>query len=262
MTNHNASNDVVKRAEYADKRHGGAMKMQTQLLTLFLFTVLTVGCTHTREVGYETSQIPPDEMFRSIRGEDVTVTLENSRELEGRIVELTPETLQLQGKHSDTLTHLPTRLVTSIYVAGSALGPIVGFLGGGVAGGFIGGEIGYSGTPEGGWRSVGAFGGAIVGALAGGIAGIVLGAGATAANEYTLPPSGMEMRTYVDTITVRVERILDETETFVTIPWYSGRTSLPKSQISIQKTTYGIYIKVPRPLLYQDNKPRYIDGHE
>jgi hypothetical protein len=237
--------------------------MQTRLWALFMCMGLTAGCTLTREVGYEPSQISPGQMFQSVRGEDVTVTLENSRDLEGRLVAVTVDTLQLQVKSVDTLTRLPTSIVTSIYVAGSALGPIMGFLGGGLAGGAIGAVIGAgSSSSDHLGSSIGAAVGGAIGGLVGGIAGLAVGANATAAHEYIFAPGGIESKKPADTVIVQVKNFLHETESTVTIQWYGGKTTLPKSRISIQKTTDGIYIKVPRSFLYQDDNPRYIDSHE
>jgi hypothetical protein len=236
--------------------------MKIRLRVLLLCAGLTGGCTHTHEVGHELPQTPPEKMLRSLTGENVTVTMRDSEQLEGTVIAGRLDTMQLLAKGAHSSVSLPLNMIADISTPGSAWGPIVGLIGGGVAGGFIGGSIGKSASESGGFGAVDENTGALIGGLAGAVVGVLVGAHMTAADVYKMPLGGIRISKPADTVTVEVSRILEETEFSITIPWYGKTTTLPKSRISIVRRTGEILIRVPRSLLYGDDGPRYIDSHE
>jgi hypothetical protein len=70
---------------------------------------------------------------------------------------------------------------------------------------------------------------------------------------------GVRIRRVADTITLQVDKILRETEETVTIPWYSGTTTLPKARISVERKAGVTCFRVPRSLLYDEDRPRYLE---
>jgi hypothetical protein len=202
-------------------------------------------------------------MIRSLTGKEVTITLENSKGLGGTILGGFSDTVRFQSSGADTTMYLPMDMIETIEAGGNLWGPIGGLLGGGLAGGVLGGGIENIGsTPGAGFGGIDVSMAALIGGLAGAALGLTVGANVTAADMYFLPPDGIQIAKHADTVTVQVDRILGETDLSVTIPWYSGTTTLPRSQISIQKKMGVTYIRVPRCLLYEDGGPRYIDGHD
>lgn len=101
--------------------------------------------------------------------------------------------------------------------------------------------------------------GALVGAALGGTIGLAVGAGSTSAHRFELPPHGTHTTWRADDITIQDATILRETDLSVTILWYSRTTTLPKDQIAIRKKAGEIFIRAPRSLLYDGDKPRHID---
>lgn len=200
-------------------------------------------------------------MIRSLAGKAVAVTAADAVRFEGTFLAGLSDTVRLQSMSADTIVCLPLSRIVMIEVAGNAWGPLVGLIGGGIAGGLVGGAIGSGGSGPDSFGSVDENMGALIGGVAGAAVGTAIGANVTATDRYTLPDGGMRIRRPVDTITVQVDRILRETELSVTIPWYDGTTTLPKARISVERKRGGIYIRVPRSLLYEDGRPRYIDDH-
>jgi hypothetical protein len=218
--------------------------------------MLVDACTSTREIGFERSQTSPEEMVRSVSGEEVMVVIEDSAQHEGEAIGVDRDTLRLLLKDSGKLLHLPMQNVKSIKGGGSLLGPAAELPAGGVVGGFVGAGIGRAGSSS--FRSIGEGLGALSGAAFGAIIGVAIGAMATPAVDFVLPDSRIEPTGSRDVGTVRVDRLLEETDVSVTIRWYDGTATLPKSQITIERRADGIYVKAPKPLLYDERGRR---GH-
>lgn len=232
-------------------------------VVLFLCVTLIAGCTHTREVGYErgygVSQATPEELSRFLTGQEATVTLRDSRRMAGTVVSVSSDTVRFRTGEADS--SLPLVMIKEIHVAGTFWGPVIGLVGGGLAGGLIGGVVMQKGRNSrgGGLGSIGETMGALIGGAAGSALGVLIGANVTAGSRYIIPSGGIHLRKTADTITVQVARILEENEFSITIPWNNWRTTLPKSEIVIQRNAGGVSIRVPRALLYEDGTPRYFD---
>jgi hypothetical protein len=231
-------------------------------------SVILVGCVHTRQIGKGESEITPEEAFRSVTGEYVIVKMRSEQTIQGKALAVAADTLKVHSSESDSILHLPLSEVKSIETPGSPGGPLVGLVLGGLAGAGIGAAIGASEEPASGaslsswgWVSNATFGTAI-GSVIGVLAGVIIGANVTPGHRYVLPDSGKpesnlqklkaksERKGPTEYVIVKVKKILEETETSITIRWVDGKVTLPKSEITITQTKDGIDIKVPRWLWY------------
>jgi hypothetical protein len=226
--------------------------MKTTQSLFLLSAIVLAGCTHTREIEYRWQKLPPEK----VTGKDVIVSLRSDKPHEGKVIGATRDTLFLKTSTPDSLFPLPMSDVESIYLNGSATGPILGLLLGGAVGGAIGAAIGHASEEHDGpnfLRGIGTLIGAGIGAVAGGVTGVLVGASATAAEMFVFKVSTAQSTGTAGFVLLQVKELLRETETSITIEWDNGNTVLPKSQVSIQRKADGIFIRVPRLLLYDEH---------
>ncbi|MEW6511212.1 MAG: hypothetical protein AB1428_09665 [Bacteroidota bacterium] len=243
----------------------------TRHALLLPFAVMAfVSCTHTYEVGYDPSQTTPEAFSLSVMGEDVSVTLRDKTEIDGRLLLITPDTLRLRTAAGDSIIHYATKDVATIVRGGSAVGPVLGFLGGGGIGVLVGYAVGRGERGSG--AGIAEFFGMVIIGSAGALAGTVIGANITPGREFLIPATGIP-RKPSDTldassdvgpmVAVEIDKLLEETPRTVTFRWYERTTTLPKARITIERRGPLVLIRAPRGLLYNaDNTPRYHTGKE
>lgn len=172
---------------------------------LLLSALVITGCTHTYQVGHATFDTSPEAMRSSVEGEDVTVMTRDSLRVNGRVMDVGPDSIRLQYGKTGSPVSLPLGNVATIETEGSPLGGVIGAIGGGALGVVIGVGTAPSTSDSdilGEAASVTA--GGAVGGLIGVTVGAFLGAHATAAGKYVLPRRPMGSGATVDSLTTPV----------------------------------------------------------
>lgn len=87
--------------------------MKLAFLACLAGSVLLATCVHTRQVGYDMDQLPPEDMLQSLIGEEVTVELRSSGTLTGTLLPGSSDTVRLRAADPDTNHYLPIDAIAS-----------------------------------------------------------------------------------------------------------------------------------------------------
>jgi hypothetical protein len=232
--------------------------MKTPGILWLVGSLMLAGCVHTKEIRYWELESFQEEMVESMTGEEVKVNLRSGETVQGEALTLTADTLWLHLAQSDSTLHLSMGEVKSIETSPTAAGPILGVLAGGAVGAGIGALIGDAMDSRQSSRGFGPSAAEVVammGGVVGVVTGVIVGANATSGQRFVLPEGGTpatrpQEAIPTEYVRVIVNRILEETETSITIRRGDRNVTLPKSEIRITRTKDGIEIKLPRELWY------------